>query len=196
MRGRGQVWQRQQQQEIQRQRLSQYNQRWNDWQNQQRWREQQLRSSRRLAYLRYQQRYWEQLRRDQIRLQQAQYYNSILNNYRYNRGGSYYYTSSYGAQMLRQALNNGYAEGYQAGRADREDGWEADYSNSYAYQDGSYGYDSYYVSLDEYNYYFREGFQRGYEDGYYGQNQYGSYSGGRYSLLSNIIGTILDFVTD
>ena len=49
-----------------------------------------------------------------------------------------------------------------------------------------------YVSYDEYNYYFREGFRRGYEDGYYGRNQYGRYSNGKYSLLGNIIEAILN----
>jgi len=119
-----------------------------------------------------------------------------VNNYRYYRGGSYYYTSSYGAQMLRDAVNNGYAQGFEAGQADRQDGWRFDYESAYAYQDGSFGYDCYYVGLDEYNYYFREGFQRGYQDGYYGRYQYGNYSNGRYSILGSVIGSILDFVTD
>jgi len=48
------------------------------------------------------------------------------------------------------------------------------------------------VSYEDYNYYFRQGFQRGYEDGYYGRNQYGTYSNGKYSLLSGIVGTILN----
>ncbi|MGH9949832.1 MAG: hypothetical protein ACRD6X_21910, partial [Pyrinomonadaceae bacterium] len=66
--------------------------------------------------------------------------------------------------------------------------------NSYGYQDASYGYDNYYVEPDEYSYYFRQGFERGYEDGYYGRNQYGRYSGGKYSLLGTVIGTIIDIV--
>jgi len=93
--------------------------------------------------------------------------------------------------MLRDAVNNGYEEGFRAGQADREDGWGYDYNDSYGYQDASFGYDSYYVGLDEYNYYFREGFQRGYDDGYYGRYQYGSYYGGKYQILSGIIQTIL-----
>jgi len=46
-----------------------------------------------------------------------------------------------------------------------------------------YGYDGYYVDVTEYQYYFREGFRRGYEDGYYGRSQYGSYSGGKFAIL-------------
>jgi hypothetical protein len=46
----------------------------------------------------------------------------LLIDYRYSRGGSYYETNRYGAQMLRRAVNNGYEEGFWAGQADREDG--------------------------------------------------------------------------
>jgi hypothetical protein len=116
----------------------------------------------------------------------------LIHNYRYNRGGSYYYTSQYGAEMLRRAVNEGYEQGYYAGQADREDGWDYNYQDGYAYEDASYGYDGYYVGLDDYNHYFREGFRRGYEDGYYSRNQYGRYSSGRYTILGAIIGQILD----
>ena len=129
--------------------------------------------------------------RDQRRLRNARYYNYLTNDYRYFRGGRYYYTSSYGARMLRRALNDGYAQGFRAGQADRYDGWDYSYRNSYGYSDASYGYDSYYVGLSEYQYYFRQGFRRGYNDGYYGQYRYGRYSSGRYSLFGNILRGIL-----
>ena len=125
-------------------------------------------------------------------MQQARYYDNLIYDYRYYRDGDYYYTSSYGAQMLQDAINRGYEEGYYAGRADRQDGWGFNYANSYGYEDASYGYDSYYVGLEDYSYYFREGFRRGYEDGYYGQNEYGRYSGGKYQILGAILGAILD----
>lgn len=96
--------------------------------------------------------------------------------------------------MLRNAMNYGYEQGYRAGQSDRYDGWGYDYQNSYGYQDAAYGYDSYYVDMNEYSYYFREGFRRGYEDGYYGRYQYGGYSNGRFALIGSIIGTILDIV--
>lgn len=112
-------------------------------------------------------------------------------NYRYNRGGRYYETNQYGANMLREAINNGYQQGFLAGDADRQDHWRSDYQDSYAYQDANYGYDGYDVSQDDYNYYFREGFQRGYEDGYDGRYRYGSYSGGRRAILAGILGSIL-----
>ena len=77
--------------------------------------------------------------------------------------------------MLRQAVNRGYQEGLRAGRADRYDRWGGDYRDSFAWIDGSYGYDNYYVSRGDYQYYFRQGFQRGYEDGYYSRSRYGRY---------------------
>jgi flagellar biosynthesis/type III secretory pathway protein FliH len=94
--------------------------------------------------------------------------------------------------MLQEAVNRGYEEGFRSGQADRYDNWGYNATNSYGYQDASYGYDSYYVSLTEYNYYFREGFRRGYEDGYYGRSEYGQYSNGNYNVLGQVIGAILN----
>ena len=140
----------------------------------------------------YQQRYLERLRQDQLRLQSWRYSDYGPYNYRYSRGGSYYETNRYGAQMLRQAVNNGYEEGFRAGQADREDGWDFSPQDAIGYQDASYGYDGYYVDLSEYQYYFREGFNRGYEDGYYSRNQYGRYSNGTGNILGTILQTILN----
>jgi len=155
-----------------------------------------LQQQNRLRYLSYQQRYWDRIRADQYRLQNSVFYDNLYNNYSYYRDNQYYYTSQYGAQMLRNALNNGYEAGLQAGQADRYDNWGYNYQDSYGYEDATYGYDNYYVSMDEYSYYFRQGFERGYEDGYYGRYQYGTYNNGKYSLLGNIIGTILDIVAN
>jgi hypothetical protein len=141
--------------------------------------------------LRYQQRYLEQLRRDQLRLQSWRYNDYGPYNYRYSRGGNYYETNRYGAQMLQEAINRGYEEGYYAGQADREDGWSFSPNDAIAYNDASYGYNGYYVDLSEYQYYFREGFHRGYEDGYYGSSRYGRYSNGTANILGAIVNTIL-----
>ncbi|MEO8726889.1 MAG: hypothetical protein ABI383_12310 [Acidobacteriaceae bacterium] len=113
-------------------------------------------------------------------------------SYRYSRGGNYYQTNRYGADLLRQSVNNGYQEGFQAGQADREDHWRPDYQDSYAYQDANYGYDGDYIDQGDYNYYFRQGFQRGYEDGYNSRYQYGTYSNGSYSILGAILSGILN----
>src|SRR5690606_34128817 len=161
---------------------------WSNWENVRRQRERELRDQRRQAYIRYQQRYWQRIQQDRLRLQQARYYDNMIYDRQYYRNGNYYYTSQYGAQMLQEAIQRGYEEGYWSGQADRQDGWGYNPTGSYGYMDASYGYDSYYVPMEEYSYYFREGFRRGYEDGYYGQYQYGNYNNGSYSILGTIIG--------
>jgi len=55
--------------------------------------------------------------------------------------------------------------------------------DSYACQDANYGHDGSYVDQDEYNYYFRQGFQRGYSEHCNSQSQYGSYANGSGSML-------------
>ncbi len=88
-------------------------------------------------------------------------------------------------------MNYGYQEGFQSGQADRQDGWAPNYQNSYAYSDANYGYAGNYVDQSDYNYYFRQGFRRGYEDGYYGRSQYGSSSNGTTSILGAVLSAIL-----
>jgi hypothetical protein len=48
------------------------------------------------------------------------------------------------------------------------------------------------VDLSEYQYYFRQGFDRGYEDSYYSRSQYGRYSNGTASILGTILEQILN----
>ena len=88
-------------------------------------------------------------------------------------------------------MRDGYQEGYYAGRADRLDRWRFDYRGNYGYMDGSFGYNGYYVSRNDYRYYFRQGFERGYRDGYYGRSQYGRYDNGIAIILPVILGAIL-----
>jgi flagellar biosynthesis/type III secretory pathway protein FliH len=90
-------------------------------------------------------------------------------------------------------VNYGYAEGFRAGQADRQDRWRSSYQDSFAYQDANYGYNGYYVEQDAYNYYFREGFRRGYEDGYRHRYRYGRYNNGTYLILDSILGKIIIF---
>jgi len=132
------------------------------------------------------------LRQDQIRLQSFTYYDYGTPSYCYYRDNRYFDVNQYGADLLRRAVNQGYDEGYRAGQADREDNWQFDSENCDAFSDATYGYDGYYVDVSEYQYYFREGFRRGYEDGYYGRYQYGLYSNGSYNILGDVLGLILD----
>ena len=49
-----------------------------------------------------------------------------------------------------------------------------------------------YVDQSQYNYYFQQGFQRGYEDGYYSRSQYGQNLGGKYQILATLLSQILN----
>ena len=153
----------------------------------------QLQQQKHLAQYRAQQQYLAQLRTQQLRLQTARNYSNdpyvrAAPMYRYAYSGYNRETNQYGADLLRQAVNDGYQEGVRFGQADRQDGLSPNFQNNYAYQDANYGYAGNYVDQSDYNYYFRQGFQRGYNDGYYSRSQYGN---GSSSILANLLTTIL-----
>lgn len=143
----------------------------------------------RIAYARYQQDYNRRMRDFHIRYAPRYYVRPA--HYRYFYGGTWYTTSNYGADVLRQAVDWGYREGMRAGRADRNDGWQPDYRDSVAWRDGGFGYGGRYVSRADYAYYFRQGFQRGYDDGYFGRMQYGRYVDNDVVIAQAVIATIL-----
>jgi hypothetical protein len=154
------------------------------------------RQQNRVAQYRAQQQYLAQLRAQQQRLQASRnYYNDpyirTAPSYRYAYSGVTRQTNQYGADVLRQAVNYGYQEGVRFGQADRQDGLSPNVQASYAYRDANYGYAGNYVDQSDYNYYFRQGFQRGYTDGYYSRSQYGTSSNGSSSILANLLTTIL-----
>jgi hypothetical protein len=159
-----------------------------------------LQRQHRLAQYGFQQQYTTRLREQQVNFQNAgKHYNFGRDpyfytppSYRYSRGGRYYETNEYGAEALRQAVNSGYELGLGTGRADREDHWAFNYRDSYAYQDGIYGYRGFYIEPDDYQYYFRQGFYRGYEDGYYGGHRYGVNATGQASVLGLVLADILN----
>src|SRR5436853_59857 len=116
-----------------------------------------LQQQKRMQQYRFQQQYLARLHQQQLSLGRRHDYDRDLYfstpySYRYNRGGNYYETNEYGARLLRQAVNNGYEQGFRAGRADRLDPWGSSYQDSYAYRDANYGYTGYYVQRDDYNY--------------------------------------------
>lgn len=115
--------------------------------------------------------------------------------YRVNRNGSWYNTDQRGADMLRQAVNEGYRQGFNAGRTDYKGSRNSSWSNSNVYRTGTYGYQSG-VDRGQYQYYFRQGFQRGYQDGTnsrYQDDQNGNFEYGTYDNgTPNILGTILN----
>lgn len=129
----------------------------------------------------------ERLRFERQRLQTLQ----AQNRYRVYRNGSWYNTDRRGADLLRQAVNEGYRQGFAAGRSDRNRRVGLNWGGSSLYRSGTYGYQSY-VDRNQYQYYFRQGFERGYQDGYNSRNQYGSYNNGTLNILGSILGSILN----
>ena len=111
--------------------------------------------------------------------------------YRINRNGSYYQTDSRGAELLRQAVNSGYRQGFQQGQVDARYGRTGSYYGNNVYRSGTYGYQSY-VDRSQYQYYFQQGFQRGYEDGFNNQYRYGTRSNSGINILGNILNGILN----
>ena len=162
-------------------------------------RTEQLQQERRSAQYRFQEGYLERERQQQITFQSNRHdydqdpYFYTAPIYRYQRAGNYYEINQYGADTLRQAVNYGYEEGFQTGQADQQDRWRSSYQDSYAYQDADYGYDGFYVNQDDYQYYFREGFRRGYDDGYNNRSQYGQNVDGRLSVQVGQLSVILGF---
>lgn len=140
----------------------------------------------------------------------AGYYNGNANantnrdaKYRVYRNGSYYDTNQQGADLLRQAVNQGYQQGFQAGRNDRNINRNVSWNDSNVYRSGTYGYQNY-VNQSQYRYYFQQGFQRGYQDGsnsryqdnYDGEYQYGYSNNGSMNILETILNSVLRIQTN
>jgi hypothetical protein len=159
-----------------------------------------LQRQHRTAQYNQQQQYQAHMRQQQLQVQSHDRYDygrdpyfTTMPTYRYSRGGRYYETNQNGVDLLRQAVSLGYGEGRRNGMADRQDRWQFNYQSSYAYQDANYGYAGFYVDREDYNTYFREGFRRGYEDGYYSRSHYGTYVSGKGTVLDAVLATILTF---
>ncbi|HEY6554057.1 MAG TPA: hypothetical protein VI669_11935 [Vicinamibacteria bacterium] len=161
-----------------------------------------LRQGSRQAQSRFQENYVQRLRQLRVTLESRRSYDYGNDPYfytppsvRYYRQGTYYETNQYGADLLRRAVDYGYEEGWRAGEADYEDNWDDGYEDSYAYRDANYGYGGEYVDQSEYNYYFREGFRRGYEDGLNRRYHYGRQANGKFELIASVLAQILSFQT-
>ena len=111
--------------------------------------------------------------------------------YRVYRNGSYYQTDYRGAELLRQAVNSGYQQGYRQGQNDARYGRSSNYYGNNVYRSGTFGYQSY-VARDQYQYYFQQGFERGYEDGFNNQYRYGYRTNSGLNILGNILNGILN----
>jgi hypothetical protein len=115
-----------------------------------------------------------QQRRAQRQAQRGGYYgNSGYGNRGYdgygNYGGSF--------DMRQTALNAGYNEGMEAGREDRSRNERFNFADEGDYRSATKDYNSRFGDRYAYQRYFREAFQNGYRDGYYGNtgSGYGYY---------------------
>ncbi|MFI5230378.1 MAG: hypothetical protein ACHQWU_14990 [Gemmatimonadales bacterium] len=163
-------------------------------------RQNQMQAQHHAAELAQQQQYLEALQRQrqQIAAERDYAHDPYITtppSFRYRFNGVARQTNQYGADVLRQGVNYGYQEGYNQGVADRRDGLRSNYTNSFAYQDANYGYNGAYVPQSDYNYYFRQGFRRGYSDGYGSQTRYGTFSNGSASILGSVLSAILGFTS-
>jgi hypothetical protein len=88
-----------------------------------------------------------------------------------SRGGPPVYSgrAPRGGTYGTPAFENGYRDGYEAGRDDRNDGDRFDPIRPVRYRQGDRGYQSRYGSRDDYKREYRAAFQQGYADGYYGR---------------------------
>ncbi len=119
--------------------------------------------------------------------------------YRVNRNGRWYNTDQRGAELLRNAVNEGYRQGFIAGRSNMTNNRRGSWSNSNIYRTGTTGYTNG-VDRRQYQYYFQQGFQRGYQDGsnrQYANNrngtfQYGTYENDQPNILSTILNEVLN----
>ena len=178
-----------------------YNEEYREWQQAQRRAQEEYRD-----YLRTRSRGdyrdWQQAQR-QAQQEYAEYRRTAGQNNRYTnraggsrayrifRNGSYYETDNRGAELLRQAVNRGYQQGFQQGQLDARYGRRSGYYSNNVYRSGTYGYQSY-VDRGQYQYYFQQGFQRGYEDGFSNQYRYGYRSNNGLNILGNILSGILN----
>jgi hypothetical protein len=162
-----------------------------------------LQLEQRYAQDRYRQDYRNRLRKERRETDDWQPYDHARDAYfdapasvRYAYDGRWYDTNAYGADVLRDAANNGYEEGFRSGEADREDGWNrGDYRDSFAYQDADQDDEGRNFAPAQRTYFYREGVQRGYEDGRNDRRRYGRTDEGHYLLLSTVLAGILTFET-
>jgi hypothetical protein len=117
---------------------------------------------------------------------------SYDNSYRYRGGGSTRVMDQRGAELLHRAVDEGYRQGYDSGYTDRVQSHGFDYTRDRTYQDATSGYAGY-VDRGDYQSLFRQGYERGYQDGYYRQLRYGSMVNGRATILDAVVNSILGF---
>jgi flagellar biosynthesis/type III secretory pathway protein FliH len=131
------------------------------------------------------------LEQERLRMERERMQARNSNRFRVYRNGSWYNTDRRGADLLRNAVQEGYRQGFQAGVTDRRNRRGLNWGGSNVYRSGTFGWQSH-VDRGQYQHYFQQGFQRGYQDGFNNRNQFGSNNNGGLNVLSSILGQLLD----
>ena len=111
--------------------------------------------------------------------------------FRVYRSDRFYVTDYRGAELLRSGINEGYRQGFLSGEKDYKDRNYVGHRASETFKTASIGYKKF-IDLDEYQYYFRRGFELGYYDGFDGTVRYGTEADGTRSMLESVMVGILD----
>jgi hypothetical protein len=112
---------------------------------------------------------------------------------RYERNDGYYGRGGYGNRgynVAQYAVEQGYRDGLNTGASDGQRGQSYNPQRSHYYKEATDGYNSSYGDRTTYKQYYRDGFVRGYQEGY---RQYGN---GRYdrNYPTSRGGSILDSI--
>jgi hypothetical protein len=111
-------------------------------------------------------------------------------SYRILRNGEYFQIDAKGVELLKAGIQSGYETGYGEAKLDKTYGRTGGFNASTKYQDGTMGWQDG-VDRDLYKYYFQQGFERGYSDGYSGQSRFGHSNGNTYVILGPVLNAIL-----
>jgi hypothetical protein len=111
--------------------------------------------------------------------------------WRVRHNGRYYNVDTTQADILREAIRQGYQQGYTAGRDARSNHRRNNYRSLTVYREGTYGYSSG-VERGQYQYYFQQGFDRGWQDGYNSRFNYGRETNGAVAITDTILNGLLN----
>ncbi len=98
--------------------------------------------------------------------------------------------------IQRVALINGYGDGYEQGMRDRRSRSRFQYQGIDKYRTGRGGYDANWRLEREYQNWYRQGFQRGYSDSFYGKQRNRDYDRGRFNRYQGYYGNQRGYYTD
>ena len=115
--------------------------------------------------------------------------------FRVYRGDHYFVTNGRGADLLRHAITEGYRQGRAEGAIAYQLSERLDWTRSDVYKSGSYGYQDL-VDRGQYKYYFREGFELGYQDGYNRRSDYGFNDNGKLKVMVSVVNDLLTVIVD